>query len=223
MASQARPDPYYSRRAAEYEEIYSKPERQADLAVLRQRILQLFSDLHVLELACGTGYWTERIAPAAASVLATDISPEMLQVAQAKAYPPGRVSFQLLDAYDADAVGGRFGAVFAGFWWSHVPLERLPRFLSGLQRSLGSGARFAFLDNRHVPGSSTPICRRDGSGNTFQQRTLRDGSTFEVLKNFPAAREVRQALAAVAEEIELLELPFYWLAWGRFSGSGASG
>ena len=36
---------YYARRAAEYERIYAKPERQADLAALRSRIAGLFAGL----------------------------------------------------------------------------------------------------------------------------------------------------------------------------------
>ena len=49
---------YYAQRAAEYERIYAKPERQADLAALRARFGKLFKGKRVLELACGTGYWT---------------------------------------------------------------------------------------------------------------------------------------------------------------------
>ncbi|HEY6168738.1 MAG TPA: class I SAM-dependent methyltransferase, partial [Verrucomicrobiae bacterium] len=52
---------YYARRAGEYERIYAKPERQADLAALRARLAEAFRGRRVLEIACGTGYWTEVI------------------------------------------------------------------------------------------------------------------------------------------------------------------
>ncbi|HVR98338.1 MAG TPA: methyltransferase domain-containing protein [Thermoanaerobaculia bacterium] len=209
------PDLYYPRRAPEYEEIYRNPERQADLELLRQEVPRLLAGQHVLEIACGTGYWTQWIAPAAASVLATDLSPEVIEQAREKTYPPDRVSFQLLDAYEPMVAPSRFDAVFAGFWWSHIPLDRLPRFLSDLRRRVGGGVLWVFLDNRYVEGSSIPIAREDDQGNTYQLRSLRDGSTFEVLKNFPSAATVRQILAADAEAVEVMELPFYWLAWGR--------
>lgn len=211
---------YYPRRAPEYEEIYTRPERQEDLAVLRAKIPELLAGRHVLEIACGTGWWTLAIAPAAASVLATDASLEMLAEARAKTWPPGRVSFRQLDAYDPGPAGRDRDALFAGFFWSHVPRESLPRFLESLRRALIPGARFVFVDNRYVPGSSTPVSREDSQGNTYQERALRDGTTYEVLKNFPPAEELRQALAVAGREVEVLELPYYWLAWGRFHEIG---
>jgi hypothetical protein len=37
--------------------------------------------------------------------------------------------------------------------------------------------------------SNTPISRRDADGNTYQRRTLDDGSVHEVLKNFPTCEQ----------------------------------
>ena len=62
---------YYALRAAEYERVYAKPERQAELAVVKARMRKMFTGRRVLELACGTGYWTEVIAPGAAQVHGT--------------------------------------------------------------------------------------------------------------------------------------------------------
>ena len=45
-----------------------------------------------------------------------------------------------------------------------------------------------FFDNCYVEGSSTPLSRTDAAGNTYQSRRLDDGSTHEVLKNFPAKK-----------------------------------
>ncbi len=72
---------YYQQRAPEYDEVYAKPERQADLAELRRLLPPLVAGRRVLEIAAGTGYWTAVIAPAAASVTATDLNPETLAVA----------------------------------------------------------------------------------------------------------------------------------------------
>ncbi len=211
----ARPDMagYYAARAAEYEAIYAKPERQADLARLRELVPAFFRGRRVLEIACGTGYWTALVARVAAAVLATDVAPAVLEVARAKPLPPGKVDFRQADAYAVGDVPGRFDAALAGFWWSHLGREDLPRFLAGLHGRLEGSARVMFLDNRFVAGSSTPLARRDGSGNTYQLRRLADGSEHEVLKNFPTADEVRREVSgAGGRGVDVLELPYYWVA-----------
>jgi SAM-dependent methyltransferase len=201
---------YYGRRAQEYERIYQKPERQADLAVLHERVPAFFPGSDVLEVACGTGYWTRLLASVARTVLATDWGDEVLRIARSKDYPEGRVTFRRADAFALGAVGGVFDAAFAGFWWSHVERAALPRFLDGLHHRLAPGATVVFVDNRYVEGSSTPISRVDADGNSYQLRTLDDGSTHEVLKNFPSARELERAVAGRAEEVDVMELPHYW-------------
>src|SRR6202043_371464 len=65
---------YYQQRAAEYDAVYAKPERQQDLAQLKELLPPLVAGRHVLEIAAGTGYWTQVIAPAAASITATDLN-----------------------------------------------------------------------------------------------------------------------------------------------------
>ncbi len=201
---------YYAQRAAEYERIYAKPERQADLAALRARIAGLFAKRAVLELACGTGYWTDVIAAGAARLTALDLNDEVLAVARAKPNA-AKVSFVRGSAYEIPDFGRRHDALFAGFWWSHVPLERLDGFLTDCLAAVAPGALIAFLDNRYVEGSSTPLARRDAHGNSYQLRTLDDGSTHEVLKNFPSASELIQRAArhGWGAHVDLLE--HYWL------------
>src|SRR5437762_7737196 len=75
---------YYAKRAKEYERIYTKAERQDDLQTLRTSLAETFRRKRVLEIACGTGYWTEVLARSAASVTAVDINDEVLELARAK-------------------------------------------------------------------------------------------------------------------------------------------
>jgi len=202
---------FYARRAAEYERIYAKPERQADLASLRARIAALFAGRAVLEVACGTGYWTAVIAPQAKAITAIDAVEETLAIARSKQYPPGRVEFMQGDAYALPDSGRRHDALFAGFWWSHVPRARLDAFLAGAARAVAPGAIVAFLENRYVEGSSTPLSRRDAEGNTYQTRKLDDGSTHEVLKNFPADRELVERASRYGQQVSVEWLEYYWL------------
>jgi len=206
---------YYARRAAEYEKIYHKPERQPDLARLRADLPALFEGERVLEIACGTGYWTPLIAARAASVVAIDFNEETLQLARTKPYPKNNVTFQQGDAYALPAWPEKFSACFAGFWWSHVPLSRLDGFLDGIKARLAPGARVAFLDNRYVEGSSTPISRRDAEGNGYQQRRLADGTSHEVLKNFPTAGQMEKRLGRHGSEERFTNYQYYWVATYR--------
>ena len=65
---------YYKKRAKEYEDIYKKPERQKSILEYQDYIKELFQNRNVLELACGTGFWTETLTETAKTVLATDIN-----------------------------------------------------------------------------------------------------------------------------------------------------
>ena len=70
----------------------------------------------------------------------------------------------------------------------------------------------AFLDNIYVEGSSTPISRRDADGNTYQLRKLGDGSTTEVLKNFPTDDAIAKVLRESTDDLRIERLTYYWLA-----------
>ena len=202
---------YYARRAAEYEKIYDKPERQADLARMREEIPALFAGRQVLEIACGTGWWTPLIAAQAQSVVAMDYNEETLAIARAKAYPRANVSFEQGDAYALPAWPRKFTGCYAGFWWSHIPLERIEGFLRGLLERLEPGATLAFMDNLYVEGSSTPLSRKDAAGNTYQTRRLDDGSSHEVLKNFPDESDLKARLARYAGGFRYVRYDHYWL------------
>jgi SAM-dependent methyltransferase len=210
---------YYRHRAHEYEQIYEKPERQADLERVRAWLRGALAGQRILEVACGTGYWTAELAPVAAEIVATDASPEVLALAHQKQYPPNRVRFELADAYALAHVAGSFTAGFAAFWWSHVPRERQPDFLASLHRRLGVGAAVVLLDNRYVAGSSTPIARWDAAGNSYQRRRLAGGTEHEVLKNFPSAADLEAVLTPVARDLSIAEFGYYWGAWYRVASA----
>jgi len=203
---------YYRERAAEYDAVYAKPERQRDLAWLHGLLPPLAAGLRVLEIAAGTGYWTRVLSGSAAAITATDLSAETLELARAREYGGAAVTFRLADAYALDQVPGDFDAAFAGFFWSHVLRADLPRFLAGLTARLGSGAKLIVVDNRYVPGSNHPVSRTTEAGDTYQRRTLNDGRSYEIVKNFPDREQFTADVAGVADDVRWTELPYYWLA-----------
>ena len=203
---------YYSERANEYELIYHKPERQNDLIKLRATVGTAFKDKDVLEIACGTGYWTEVIATSASSITAMDYSAEVIEIAGHKNYNNCNVEFIQDDAFVLSRINKIFDACFQGFWISHVYKNRLEPFFKNLHNKLAAGAYVMIMDNKYVEGSSTPISRKDNEGNTYQQRKLKDGTTYEILKNFPAEEELYSYLKNLSTEFRFTETEYYWVA-----------
>jgi SAM-dependent methyltransferase len=210
---------YYAKRASEYEDIYRKPARQSDLKQLQVTLSDAFRGLDLLEIACGTGYWTQFASRSAKSIVAIDYNEEVLAVARQKDYASCPITFLKADAYVLDDVDGTFSAALVGFWWSHVLKAKLDAFVRALHSKLFKGATVIILDNRYIEGSSTPIGRTDGYGNTYQVRKLTDGSTYEVLKNFPTQEEFIKRIDSFAENISFTELDYFWLAQYKVKGS----
>ncbi|MBU4486623.1 MAG: hypothetical protein KKD38_06805 [Candidatus Delongbacteria bacterium] len=50
---------YYAERAKEHDKVYLKPERQEDIKKIHEYLKDAFAGMNVLEVACGTRYWTQ--------------------------------------------------------------------------------------------------------------------------------------------------------------------
>lgn len=201
---------YYQNRAKEYEKVYLKPERQKDLLQLTQLLQQTFQDQELLELACGTGYWTERIAQTAKVIRAIDINAAVLEIARAKTYAPAKVSFEKADLYQLPSTI-QYSGLFGGFIWSHIPLQGLSSFIDLAHRQVKAGGTILFIDNRYVEGSSLPLTTEDSFGNTYQTRRLENGSTYQVLKNFPSQAFLERLLKDKTSDLTFIGLEYYWV------------
>ncbi|HEX6682552.1 MAG TPA: methyltransferase domain-containing protein [Candidatus Limnocylindrales bacterium] len=179
---------YYRRRAAEYDAT-----AYGDLAAARERIAGLIAQLRpagrVLEIACGTGMWTEALARLADSVTAIDAAPEAVEIARERVRS-ANVSFEVADVFSWEPQA-RFDVIFFSAWLSHVPSSRFDRFWHWLRGVLAEGGRVLFIDEHvderpkeaYVPGLDEIVERR-----------LNDGSTFRVVKNFVDPQELEPRL-----------------------------
>ena len=201
---------YYKDRAKEYEQIYAKPERQEDLKSATTILQEIFADKQVLEIACGTGYWTEKIAESATSIFATDINETVIDIAKKKDWSSKQVSFGLADIYSFPD-NKKYENLFGGFIWSHILLQDLDKFLSTVNNLVCPGGTVVFMDNNFVEGSNLPITKKDEQGNTFQTRKLEDGTTHLVLKNFPTETFLRHKLSNFSGDLKLFNLAHYWI------------
>jgi len=202
---------YYASSTQAADAALSRAERANDLSKVRDRIAQLVRGKSVLELACGTGYWTEVIAATAERVLATDILDEMIERAQRRRLPEGKVSFRRVDGLDLPEDLGAFSCVFIGFWWSHLKRDEQDALLAQLRARLGPDVTLILLDDAYVEGSSTTIARTDAQGNTYEIVATPDGERFELPKNYPADSALRKRLGGEVREIRIERLTYYWL------------
>jgi SAM-dependent methyltransferase len=76
----------------------------------------------VLEVGCGTGVFTEMLARAGAEVVAVDISPELLRLAERRGLPAGRVRFLNRRFEDCELLGP-FQAVAGSSVLHHLEVE----------------------------------------------------------------------------------------------------
>jgi SAM-dependent methyltransferase len=213
---------YYDQRAPEYEEIYNPRDvaHGRDLGELSRALRDTLRGRRVLEVACGTGYWTAAVAQVAREVVATDASLPMLAEARDKCLPPN-VRLCEADAYDLASAGEGFDGALAMFWLSHVPRHRIGDFLAHLHGRLAEGAHVFFADNVHIPGLGGELAAPDANGDTFKQRNLSDGSRHRVLKNYFTDEELRALLEPHGEDLVLHRGHNFWSAAYRLtSGSG---
>jgi SAM-dependent methyltransferase len=202
---------FYAKIASNHDRIYDRPERQDDLAEMREHVVEALRGHTVLELACGTGYWTRQIAEVADKIVATDINPEMIAMARLRKMPADKVELRVVDAYDLPDDLGEFTAVFVGFWWSHVKREEYVKFLAKLKAKVGKDVLIVLLDETYVEGSSATVARTDMEGNTFHISTAPDGERYEIPTTYPTDSALRKKLTPAVREIRIVRMEYYWL------------
>jgi SAM-dependent methyltransferase len=194
---------YYSARAAEYEDYAIHGPGGSELVAA----LECFRPVgHVLELACGTGLWTELLVRHATSVTAVDASSEMLAIASARVSDE-RVRFIQADLFTWGP-DRRYDVVFFGFWLSHVPLERFESFWSLVSDCLETDGRVFFCDD----GCRTPDELIYGDSSSVIRRRLNDGTSYRAVKVPHEPKRLEERLAGRGWRVTVTQTsgPFFW-------------
>ena len=202
---------YYSKRAQEYEQIYHRndPIRQNEQNKIAKKIKELFNNKKILEVACGTGYWTTYLSEAAKEITATDNSNKVLEIAQQKSYKCP-VYFKKCDAYYLPFNANLFEGGLANFWFSHIPKERIKLFLDNLHSVLLNGAIVFMADNVFNERIGGKLVHDKRSNNTFKIRTLENGEQYKILKNYYSEQEVKKILN---RDLDILDIYFGNCFW----------
>ena len=216
---------YYRARAAEYDEWWYRRGRYDRGAELNaswfeearevERALERFrAEGNVLELACGTGIWSDKLLRHARALTAVDASPEMLNIHRAKLRSE-RVRYVQADLFEW-IPDEHFDAVFFGFWLSHVPPPRFEAFWRWVRAALAPDGRVFFVDSRkeltasakdHVPPANDVSIRR-----------LNDGRTFKIYKIFYEVDELTERLGKLRWDADVRTTSRYFVygsCWPR--------
>ena len=213
---------YYRARAPEYEQIYYRdhPARQAELAAEAERLAHLAAGKTVLELACGTGYWTKVMSATATRIVASDIAPEAIVEAQKKTYGC-EVEFVAADMFTHAFDDRAFDLVALGFWFSHHPRQEYSRLFDLLTRPLKPRGLIWMTDNNPpAEGTGEESHEIDEHGNNYKLRSLSNGRTFLILKNYFSRNDLEEILESRFEIRSLVHNPYYWSAVVTPRGTG---
>ena len=184
LAEQVR---YYERRAPVYDQLWYRVGRYDRGAAFNERWFRETAALEaavpdttgmrVLELACGTGLWTRRLAPDAARLVAVDASPAML-TRNRETVGDARVEYVEADLFAwSPPAGEAFDVIAFGFFLSHVPPERFAAFWTALRAWLAPGGRVWFCDD--VAGPDRPY-----SGDTVEEVPIANTRSFDTDEAF---------------------------------------
>jgi SAM-dependent methyltransferase len=207
---------YYRARAPEYDVTSSPP--GDPLAPYRSQIemgLDAFRPTgRVLEVASGTGAWTVHLLRYASSVTALDSSQEMHELSRRKIGGDPRLRYLRADVFSWQP-DERYDVVFFANWLSHVPPGRFHRFWETVRAALAPAGRVFFADESvDAWRYEEQLFRETSAGDPsvpVVRRSLVDGRTFRVVKNFWTPEELRSTLGAMGWDVGIHTTgPFFW-------------
>jgi len=185
--------------------------------------------LAILELACGTGLWTERLLRHATRLTVVDGAAEMLaltrqRIAHAQqaqqtqpasapsttASAPCQVEYVEADLF-AWRPSRRYDLVFFGFWLSHVPPERFDAFWALVADCLAPNGRAFFVDSSYTETSTARDHQLEGPTSTSLTRRLNDGQEYRIVKVFHEPADLTARLATLGWRADIQATPTYFL------------
>ena len=198
---------YYRARAPEYDDWWQRRGRydrgpalraewERQIAVVADAVAAFDARGHVLELAGGTGWWTERLARTADRITVVDSAPEALEISRSR-LQGAEVEYVVADLFEWRP-DRTYDAVCFSFWLSHVPRVRFAVFWDLVRSCLAPGGRAFLIDNREDPTPTSPA--KDPYVLEYEpdlhRRTLNDGSEHRVVKVMYEPAELERLIEA---------------------------
>jgi trans-aconitate methyltransferase len=214
---------YYRARAGEYDEWWFRTGRydrgpefnaqwQAEVTEVENELdvwLGARRPQTLLELACGTGLFTRRLAPRVPHMTSVDASPEVIAINRARVAAPN-VEYVEADLFEWRPAE-RYDVVFFSFWLSHVPQDRFASFWKEVASALAPGGAVYLIDSAFDPTSTAKdhaVPRKDAGVVT---RKLNDGREFRIVKLFYRPDELAGKLSALGWRADIRQTEHYFI------------
>jgi SAM-dependent methyltransferase len=194
---------FYRARAPEYDQWWQRrgrydhgPDDAAEWDRQVQLVVQALNTFgpvgDVLELAGGTGWWSQRLAQRATSLTVVDSSDETLGINRERVGRPD-VTYIVADVFGwhPDQL---YDTVFFSFWLSHVPRRLFDTFWALVGSCLRPGGKAFLIDNRRDPTRAVQDPYIIDEADDVQIRRLNDGSEHRVVKVFYEPDELAERL-----------------------------
>lgn len=204
---------YYNKKAQEYEEVYQRqdPIRLHEQQLITKYIIDHFNDRIVLELACGSGYWTKYLLEVAKQIVAIDQSEEMLEIAKARYGNNRNTTFIQGDAYNPPTNTPPFTACMSNFLFSHIPKKNIPEFLKTVHARLAKNSFVMFVDSNYQEGQGGVLVKKTGQEDTWKRRKLNNGEEYDVLKNYFSEEELGDIFGEFTKNLEITYMKNFWV------------
>ena len=127
------------------------------------------------------------------------------------------ITYEVADMYDFESEN-KYEGFFGGFIWSHIKIQDLDNFVGSLKRLIKPNGKIAFIDSNPLKSTNHDlkrIIKIDDFGNTYQERKVENGNKYLVLKNFPNKGFICEKLSKIANNIEIVQTKYYWIAIGE--------
>ena len=230
---------YYQARAQEYDEWFYRrgrydhgPEHtkqwESEAEEVRQALVEADLTGQVLDIAAGTGIWTQELLKTADHITALDSSPEMLELNHLR-LQSDKITYTLTDLFYWQPVMA-YDAVFMGFWLSHVPPALLYDFIGTVAGALKPGGKLFFVDSRPELSSTSKdmvdslaqnLAQREAmakfseSDYAVMTRRLNDGREFQVVKVFYLPTNLTEQFKAYDLSVIVKQTEnFFLYGWG---------
>jgi 2-polyprenyl-3-methyl-5-hydroxy-6-metoxy-1,4-benzoquinol methylase len=211
---------YYNARAHEYDEWllrrgrYDRGKRLNDMwhsevKQVRRTLNEVMPRGDILDIACGTGIWSEVLSVHADSLTVIDASEEMLAICR-KRLKDDSVSYLHDDIFEWTP-DRKYDFIFLGFWLSHVPPALFTGFWESVKSALSDCGRVFLVDSLRNPESTARDHQLPDDQTETVNRKLNDGREYEIVKVFYDPDDLADALSRIGFQIEVQKTEHFFI------------